>query len=402
MNRPASQTVAPDDGLVHFAGRLPTILLLTGIFSLNFLARFVWGPLLPTIEKDLNIRHAAAGGLFMMISGGYFVGLLVSGQLSARYNHRRTIVLSCLASAVVLVMAATATSPNGLRAALIVLGLTCGLYLPSGIASLTHRLAPTDFGKAIAFHETSPSLGFIVGPLLVEWLLCWCGWRGVLWPVVVGLCLAAWIYGRHDCREDFRGEAPTLANMHRVLARPVLWWMLVPFMFAVAANIGVYSMLPLFLQAGRGVDPAVANLLLSASRVAAMASPLLSGWATDRYGPRPVALITIVVGGVATVMLALVPDHWLWLPMGVQSMMATAFFPAGFAILITIVAPRDRNLVVSLVMPLSIVVGGGLLPTMIGLFADAGRFHTGFALLGLLITTSAVFLWRIPARGVRR
>ena len=402
MNGSSLSADTPDRDVVRFTGRLPNILTLTGIFFLNFLARFIWGPLLPTVEADLNIRHTAAGSLFMMISGGYFVGLLVSGHLSSRFNHQITVVLSCLTCAAALVIATAATSLNGLRAALMVLGLTGGIYLPSGIASLTYRLAPTDFGKALAFHETSPSLGFIVGPLLAELLLGYDGWRGVLWPVVSGLCLAAWIYVRRDWSGNDRGEAPTLANMHRVLARPTFWWMLVPFMFAVAANIGVYSMLPLFLQAGRGVDRASANLLLSASRLAAIAAPLLSGWATDRFGPRPVAGTTIVAGGVATVMLALVSDRWLWLPMGIQSMMATAFFPAGFAILIAIVVPRDRSLMVSLVMPLSIVVGGGLIPTFIGLLADAGRFNTAFALVGLFITVSAVFLWRIGARGKHR
>jgi len=40
----------------------------------------------------------------------------------------------------------------------------------------------------------------------------------------------------------------------------------------------------------------------------------------------------------------------------------------------------------------------GALPTMIGAFGDAGMFHAGFTLTGLLVTASTALLWfiRLP------
>ena len=77
-----SQFSDPKIGSVPFKIRLPAIALLAGIFLFNFLARFVWGPLLPAIEKDLGISHTAAGSLFIFISIGYFIGVFSSGYLS--------------------------------------------------------------------------------------------------------------------------------------------------------------------------------------------------------------------------------------------------------------------------------------------------------------------------------
>jgi NNP family nitrate/nitrite transporter-like MFS transporter len=73
------------------------LLFLVGIFFLNFLARIILSPLMPTIEKDLKIGHDEAGSLFLIISLGYYIMLLGSGFISSRINHRKTIILSSLA-----------------------------------------------------------------------------------------------------------------------------------------------------------------------------------------------------------------------------------------------------------------------------------------------------------------
>ena len=77
------------------AGMIP-LLLLTSIFFVNFLARIVLAPLMPGIESDLEISHAEAGSLFLVISLGYFVSLLGSGFISSRLTHKRTIILSAM------------------------------------------------------------------------------------------------------------------------------------------------------------------------------------------------------------------------------------------------------------------------------------------------------------------
>ena len=57
------------------------LLFLVGIFLLNFLARVIFSPLMPTIEKDLKIGHDEAGSLFMTPvmeknSGGCKIGCM--------------------------------------------------------------------------------------------------------------------------------------------------------------------------------------------------------------------------------------------------------------------------------------------------------------------------------------
>ena len=48
-----------------------SLLLMTGVFYLNFISRIILTPLMPTIERELEIGHAEAGSLFFLISLGY-------------------------------------------------------------------------------------------------------------------------------------------------------------------------------------------------------------------------------------------------------------------------------------------------------------------------------------------
>ena len=393
-----SQNTDPAAGWVSFGNRFNAIAILAGIFLFNFLARFIWGPLLPAIEKDLGISHTAAGSLFIYLTIGYFIGVFVSGYLSFKINHQKTIVLSSFACGLSLITATFTTSMAILKLLLILIGTTGGLYLPSGIASLTYGLKSRDFGKAFAVHEISPNLGFIIGPLLAEVVLRWRSWQMALWPIALCLFAGGTIYGRRDFTGDYRGEPQTPGNMKLVFATPSFWIMLILFMLGIGANVGVYSMLPLYLQTERGMDQTFSNLILSASRFAAMLVPAISGWMTARYGPRKVMAVALWLTGIATILLGLTPSRWLWLPLLLQPLLVTSFFPPAWALLSNMVPSGFRNLIVALMMPAAMLVGGGALPTVIGAFGDAHMFYAGFALTGILVVASTflIFSIRLP------
>lgn len=151
-----------------FRSHLPSLLYLTGIFFLNFLARIVLAPLMPTVDRDLNVGHSEAGSLFLFISLGYCLGLLGSGLVSSRFTHRRTIILSAVAVGGSLLTVSLSHTLWWIRPGLILLGLSAGLYLPSGIVTLTAIVNSRDWGKAIAVHELAPNLSFIAAPLLAQ------------------------------------------------------------------------------------------------------------------------------------------------------------------------------------------------------------------------------------------
>jgi len=137
---------------------VPFLLYLTALYYLNFLARVILAPLMPAVEIDLKIGHAEAGSLFLFISLGYFVGLLGSGSVSSHLTHRWTIILSSVALGGSLLAVSLSHIIWLIRSGLFMLGLSAGLYLPSGIVTLTDVVGSKHRGKAIAVHELAPVL----------------------------------------------------------------------------------------------------------------------------------------------------------------------------------------------------------------------------------------------------
>jgi len=362
--------------------RIGALLFLVGIFFSNILARFALTPMMPIIEKDLELGHGQAGSLVFTLSLGYSLLLLGSGFISSRLNHNRTIIVSCVAVSGAVAIVAFSHTLWGMRLGLLLVGMAAGLYLPSGIATITGLVASRDWGKAIALHELAPNLGFVLSPLLLELLLRWCTWRQALMLFGIVCLLMGMVFRRFGKGGDFPGEVPNIKTLRVIFADRSFWLLMLFFCLAIGASFGVYSMLPLYLVAERGVERVWANTWVGLSRIPALGTVFLAGWAADRLGPKRTIKIAFLSTGISTVLLTVVPGSWFVPVVFLQSVCSTAYFPAGFATLSRIGSPRTKNVAVSLTMPLSIFVGAGVVPAWLGIAGDLGSFSVGFAILG--------------------
>ncbi len=340
---------------------------------------------MPTLEKDLGISHGEAGSLFLLISLGYLISLLGAGFLSSRLTHRRTIILSATAVGVALMGVSLGKSLWGIRFGLLILGMAAGIYLPSGIATLTSLISPRHWGKAIGIHELAPALSYVAAPLVSEALLGRFSWRGILvilggTSVIVGMAFAR--FGRGG---QFPGEAPSPKSFKILLGEPAFWIMMVLFSLGIIGSLGIFTMLPLYLVTERGMDRNWANTLVSLSRISGLGTALLAGWATDRLGPRGTMGGVFLLTGLMTVLLGAAPDSWIVVIVFLQAALSTCFFPPGFAALSMIGAPRVRNLAVSFTIPFAFLLGAGVIPIGIGTMGDAGSFDLGIGLAGGII-----------------
>jgi NNP family nitrate/nitrite transporter-like MFS transporter len=136
-----------------------------------------------------------------------------------------------------------------------------------------------------------------------------------------------------------------------------------------------------------------ANSLIGTSRISTLGMAFLGGWATDRFGPKPVMIGAFFVTGILTLLIGMVSTHWIAAAVFLQPVLAVCFYPAGFAALSTISTPENRNMAISLTIPIAFVLGGGVVPTLIGIMADKGYFSLGISLSGALIMTGFFLLF---------
>lgn len=366
------------------------ILFLTGIFFLNFLARIIFSPLMPAMETDLAISHSEAGSFFLLISIGYFVTLITSGFCSSRLHHRGTIILSAISVGAALLLASFTREIWGFRAGLLLLGMAAGLYLPSGIATLTTLSEAKHWGKALAIHEMAPNLGFVVAPVLSEALLLWLPWRAILSVLGVLSISAGVVYACGDFGGRFPGKAPSVESFRPLFRQRSFWIMMALFGLGIGASFGVFTMLPLYLVTEHGLERSWSNTLVSLSRVLGVAAAFVAGWGSDRFGPKRTIETVLLLTGLATVLLGIGKGAFLVVAVFLQPLLAVCFFPPGFAVLSRLTSEATRNVAVSLTIPAAFIVGGGAMPLLIGAMGDAGAFSQGIVVVGGLLFVGAL------------
>ena len=376
-------------GSETFRSQLIPLFLIASIFLLNFTSRIVFAPLLPTIESNLGLSHGSAGSLFLFLSLGYFLSLLGSGHISSRISHKKTIAVSAIAVGTALSAVSFSKSLIAVRCCVFLLGISAGTYLPSGITTVTSLVNPKHWGKAVAIHELAPNLSFILTPLLVEILLRWLFWRHILLLIGLGSVMVGIAFARYGKGGEFLGEKPNLSAIKTIIKTPNFWILIFLFSLAITSTLGIYNMLPLYLVAEHGVSQEWANTLVGISRISTLGMAFLAGLATDRLGPKTIMLCVFFVTGILTVLLGIVSTYWVIIVVFFQPVLAVCFYPAGFSALSSISTPENRNVAISLTIPIAFVLGGGAVPALIGIMADLGYFSWGISISGILIMTGS-------------
>lgn len=359
------------------------ILLLTGIFYINFISRIILGPLMPTVEKDLQIDHAQAGSLFLMISFGYFVTLATSGFINARIGHRRTLLLSAYTLGAALILVGLCKSLGVLQISLVVLGMSAGLYLPSAVATITDMVHPNHWGKALAIHELAPNLGLLLAPIIAEIFLSHYSWQVIVASLGVLSILAGLAFGAFSDGGKFNGEAPRFDIMASIFTKPSVWVLMIIFSLGVGGSAGVYNILPLFMITERGMDQAFVNTIIALSRISGLFMAFAAGWATDKIGEKRAIVFVLLITAVSTIFIG-AASGWIMITMIViQAAITACFFPPGLAAMARVGKPNERNVIVSCSIPVAYLIGGGAVPAVIGYMGDVSTFANGIILTGL-------------------
>ena len=378
---------------------LLSIFLLTLLFYLNFVSRVIMAPLLPVVESELGLSHGQAGSLFFYMAFGYGVGLLGSGVVSHFLTHRLTVTFAGLLGGLSLLLISRSSSIGAIHTGLFFIGFFAGLYLPSGIATLTELASRQNWGKAMAIHELAPNMAFITAPLLAEFLLRFFSWRdslSVLGGWMMGMPFFFLLFGKGSRK---RGEAPRFQLFREVLINRSCWVMVLFFMIAIGASMGAYAVMPLFLVSELGMERPWANTLIGLSRSFGIILLFVSGVLIDRIGPIRALTAFMTATGLFTLLLGIVPRAVpVSLLVFLQAASVACLFPTGFTLVSLIFPERLRGTAVSLVIFMGFLFGGGILPSALGHWAEAFSFSSGFALFGIATLVLLPFFRRLISR----
>lgn len=372
-----------DGRYANFGAALPALLFLTFLFFINFTSRVILSPLLPEIEMAFDLSHTQAGSIFLCMTAGYFCSVLFAGNVSSLISHKYSIILSTISTGIFLGLLGTYESLAALRTGLFLIGAGAGLYLPSGLATITSITPLSHLGRGMAVHEFAPNLGFVMAPVICTIIIQFGNWRHGM--VVLGtiLIIMGILFGVFGSQAGKQASRLSLKKVMHIASNVHFLVYLLLFCFAICSTLGIYSFLPLFLISEQAMDNASANHLVAFSRISSVFMPFLGGWAGDKIGHDRVMKYSLLFAGVFTVPIGFSHGAVLHFFVIVQPVIAVCFFPSLFAMLAEVGGREDVGSMVSVAVPVAFLTGGGLLPTLIGSIGDSYGLGTGITTVGI-------------------
>ena len=363
------------------------------LWFINFTVRAIFAPVLPLIEDEFVVSHAKATSIFIFLSIGYATSVLLSGFYSGRFGHKKTILCSLLISSLAFFFIPFVKNFPVFYVFTFTLGFAIGLYLPSAISLITEYFAEKDWGKSISIHDTAASISIFGTPFIALFLLHFIRWRGIFEVFAVVFLVSAIIFYFVSDEVKIR-HSGTKACFSDLIRRRSLWTIGTIILFCSGANLGIYFITPLYLTKELLLSIDYANTILGISRFGGIGVAILCGFLADKISLRKIMLIMVLVSGILTVLLGIVPTRFIGVALILQALFVTGIFPLTFVLIAKIFNREVRSMATSFILTVSSICGGGIIPYLLGLSGDLISFRFGISILGIFVILSSSLLLR--------
>ena len=363
------------------------------IWFVNFSIRIVFAPILPLVEDEFMVNHAQAISIFIFLSAGYGVAVIVSGFFSGKFGYKKSIILSLFLLSLIAFLIPFVHKFFMLYLFAFVLGFSVGFYLPSAIPLITEYYSEKDWGKAIAIHDTGASSAIFATPFVALFLLQFFPWRGifVVFGCIYVVCSIVFCF----VSTEVKITNPPKAVFSDLIKIKSLWLMAIIWVFGAGANLGIYSIVPLYLTKELQLNIGYANTILGVSRLGAVAVAIACGFLIDRFNLRKVMFLVMIIAGVFTVFMGLVSVRYIGIVLFLQAFFVTAFFPVGLVAMAKTFNREMRSLATGIILAISIVFGGGIIPYFLGVSGDLYSFRVGITILGIFVALSSTLIFHL-------
>lgn len=379
--------------------------VLIGLLSVNFgivfLDRQAFSFLAPRIQPELGLTQAQVGYIAAAFSFAWAIAGLLMGSISDRIGRRKTIlIIATLVFSSASVLSGYATAFVALLAARMLMGVAEGGIMPITQTLIAAEVSPERRGLAhgIAQNFGANVLANSLGPILVPAIALAVGWRDafkiVAIPGFIMALLIAWLV--REPRELDAHPKPTLRGAMGLLAdRNILVCCLLSILL-VAFLVVLSVFLPFYLEGVRGMGPESWGYVIASMGVASIAVAFIVPGLSDRYGRKPVAVVSALLGACVPLGVMWVNGGALWefCLVAAAGASITGVFPLAMATIPSEVArPGLTATALSLTMGTSEIIGGVVAPSVAGIASDAyGLAAPMWIAAGLAIAASLVAL----------
>jgi len=311
--------------LKQFELRSPAglVLFLTWLlFSMYYVNRFNYSPMIPLLKADLGISNTQAGWLMAIFFIAYTIFQLPSGFLGDRFGPRRALTWGAVVSIAGNLIFSQATSFGILSLGQLVNGLGQAMGWTSSLKMIVSWFPRSRRATAIGLFATSVTLGSSVGIRLSGLLGDHLGWRSsfIIPPVLMAIVvLLFWMKVKDTPLErglpDFEDEIQLERQIENdprsrltlVLTNRILWSVALVYFCFVYVQFGCLVWTPSFLKEAYAMSVDRASTITALVLLPGVFASPLAGFLSDHYfgGKRkPLILIGMLILALSTFLLS--------------------------------------------------------------------------------------------------
>ncbi len=365
-----------------FSQMWPWVVFVTFMFFCNYMARSTLSPLLAYIEADLNISHSQSTSWLLAQGFGFASTQIFTGYLVSCVSPRFVVGFSTIGLGSVFLFIPFIDNFYYLWGLFFIFGMICGVYLGAGIAVLGTLVPKQDWGKAIGIHELGPNVGFIVIPIIAQAVLLFAKWYAVFFLVGI-MSIVAGISFLLLCKGGYTlSEKPSFKSNFSLLKQRNTWVFCLLMTVGLCGEFAVYSVLQIFLVGAQNFSPEKANTWLLLSRICTPIFVILGGIIADRLSSKIVISIGFLAHSVALILMGFGQTELVVLVgVNIQPLCIAFVFPSIFKLIAEHIHILKQPALLSMIMPLSALIGIGLTPWILGVCGQYISFGVGFLLI---------------------
>ncbi|WP_412078900.1 MFS transporter [Streptomyces xanthophaeus] len=372
--------------------------LLTCAMAFSMLQLFLLGALGPRLVDGIGISPAVLGLTTTIGFGTAAVLSPAGGRIVDRIGPRRSLVALLLVSAAALALIGAAPGAGLLLGAVALGGIPQALANPTTNKAVLAAVSPARRGAVTGLKQSGVQLGAFVAGLPLAALAAGIGWRGAVWTASGAALLAGgWAL------RGLPADSPPPATPARTpfVPRGMVAWLAVFSLFLGAGIASVNTYLALYGVQRLGMGPTQAAALVAVLGVAGIGGRV--AWSkAARPGRAELLPGWLAVGALCAAALlaaALLASPLVW----AGAVAVGVFAVSGNAVSMVLVMQRaapGRAGQDSALVAAGFFAGFAVGPPLFGLFAQSGRYGSGWVLVAaeFAVAAAVAFLWCVRDR----
>lgn len=387
-------------------------LLLVGVWGLytSFgLVASCLAPLVPQVEQELGISHAAMGSVLGAWQLVYMITAIPCGLLLDRLGTRVALTLGVSLISLSALARGAADDFTTLLLSVMAFGLGAPIISTGAPKVVTEWFEGSGRGLAMGIYASGPAIGGMISLTLTHSvLLPWLGdWRSLmhLWAGVGALTAVVWLavtslpkFHEAEARRRSHGSLPQLSTMRELVALPEVRLLLVMATGTFLIAHGVGSWLPTILSA-RGMSKIEAGNWSAIPALVGICSALVVPRFAVPSRRRRLLFALVATSGLSTLLLQLAAWPSILAGLVLQGAAATVLTPILVLTLLELPGVGEKRAGIASGLFFSAAqIGGVVGPMGLGALYDlSGGFALGlasFTLIALAIMTGIARLER--------